>query len=130
MKYFITLFSLVLILSSCNKKGDEAKMSSGDTTRAVATVDSMQNAIKNNISKEKVATHKGSLDALIGLAQGGPIPPHMLPVKDAKFLEETDSTATYAITSGSTGAKAKVTMKRRVEGKDTTWIMSHIEDMK
>jgi len=127
MKYLLTIVTAGILLSGCNKK-DEVKAPPFDSSRVAA--DSLQNVIKNTVSKDKVASHKGSLDALIALGKGGPIPPHMLPIKDTKFLEETDSTATYEITSGSTTAKAKVTMKQRVEGKDTVWVMSHIEDMK
>lgn len=124
MKYFIPVFFASLILSSCNKKVEEPKLQSPDTVNNAAT------ALKSEIDKldkNAMKTHKGALNALINLPGGGPIPPHLLPIKETKLLKETDSTASYSI-SAVGGAKAKVAMKRRITGQDTVWIVTSTDE--
>ena len=126
MKYSILIFSAALLLSSCNnKKADEPKSQAPDTTNNFATD---QKSHIDNMDKNAMKNHKSALDALINLPGGGPIPPHFLPVRDKKLLKETDSTATYDLTSSNGGMRAKVEMKRRITGQDTTWLVLSTEE--
>ena len=124
MKYSILIFSAAVLLSRCNKKGDEPKPQAPDTTNNVATA---QKSHIDNMDKNVMKSHKGALDALVNLPGGGPIPPHMLPIRETTLLNETDSTALYSITAVG-GARAKVAMRRRITAQDTTWIVVSTEE--
>ena len=125
MKYFIAIFFTLFILNGCSKKGDEPKPVIPDTVNNASTV--LKNKIDNQ-DKTKLRTHRGTLDAMMNLPTPGPIPPHLLPVKEVKLVEENANSATYSLTSAN--GKAKLTLKRKVEGNDTTWIMSSMEEIR
>ena len=125
MKYSILVLSASLILSSCNKKTEESNVKPPDTTNS----DALKKAM-DHLDKNAFKTHRGAFNALLDLPVGGPIPPHMLPAKDVKLIEESDSIATYTFISEKTGIKGKVKMKRRITGQDTTWIVIGINEIR
>ena len=125
MKYFAILFLSVFILSSC-KRTEEPKVVVVDTTNNTATV--LKKAI-DNMDKNTMKKHRTALDGILALPEGGPIPPHLLPAKDVKFLGETDSTATYSFLGGKSGVTVKIKLLRKITGPDTAWIMSGFEEI-
>ena len=126
MKYFMPIVAALLLSTGCNKKVDEPKVIMPDTMYNPAVV--RQKAIEA-IGKDKMKTHKGTLETMANLPGPGPFPPHLLPVKTFTLVEETENSAIYTITSDK-GAKAKVTLKRNIQGNDTSWIISPPEDIR
>src|SRR5438034_7012702 len=124
MKYFVFLISIALIPVAC-KKAEEPKLVIPDTTKNPAI--DLKNAI-DTLDKRKLKSSRTTLDALINLPGGGPIPPHLLPAKDIRLESETENTATYSFTSN-IGVKVRVKMQRRVGAKDTVWVVSGVEEM-
>jgi hypothetical protein len=125
MKYFVILLASVFILSSC-KRTEEPKISVVDTTNNAATV--LKKAI-DSLDKNSMKKHRTALDGILSLPEGGPVPPHLLPAKDIKFLSETDSTATYSFLGGKAGITVKIRLLRVIHNPDTTWIMSGFEEI-
>ncbi len=125
MKYFILIFVASLILSSCNKKVEEPKLQPPDSSNTQAI--ELRHKL-DQMDKNAMKTHRGTLESLITLAVGGPIPPNLVPAKEIKLLQETDSTASYSLT-GNSGMKGKVEMKRRITGQDTFWMATRIEEI-
>jgi hypothetical protein len=132
MKYILTICLCGLLLSSC-KKTDEVKPQAGSDTAKVFVPpqrDAFDDSMKN-IDKNKMKTHQGAIEFLMNLPPGGPIPPHLLPAKDIKLVSATANAAIYSFTSGTTGEKEKVMMKRNItDGKDTIWNIEGVEPAK
>lgn len=117
MKYFILIFTALIIFNGCNKKVEEPKLVMPDTLYNPAIVQG--NAIKN-LDKNKMKTHRGTLDAMMNIPGPGPIPENMLPAKDITLVNESGNSATYTFTAA-TGTKEKVVLERKIAGADTTW---------
>ena len=126
MKYRIAIIAAILFLSSC-KKTEVPQPQTIDSTNDQALA--IKKAIEHQ-DKNSLKTHKGTLEALMNLPGGGPIPPLLLPVKDLQLTSETDSTASYSFIGGSSGAKAKIELKRKINGSDTSWIASPAEEIR
>jgi hypothetical protein len=127
MKYFITFVTAATLLSSCGKKADEAPKTVVPNSVSSDSAEKQTAALNNAIShmdKNKMKTARGTLDALINLPEGSPVPPFLRPVQDLKLTSETDSSATYSFVSGSTGIKAKIEEKKMIIGSDTMWTVS------
>ena len=119
MKYFIIpALAAAMILGSCNKK-EEANVPPIDSSKTMA--DSVQKAISKIDQVKDFKAHKKALEAVMSLP--GAIPPHLLPAKDLKFIDENDSTAHYTFTSDKEGVLVTITMARKIENKDTSWYM-------
>ncbi len=126
MKYFALIFLASLILSSCNKKNEEPKLPAPDTSNTQGI--EMRHRL-DQMDKNTMKTHRGTLESLVSLTSGGPIPPNLIPAKEIKLLQETDSTASYSLT-GNSGVKGKVELKRRITGHDTIWMATRIEEIR
>src|SRR5690242_7148961 len=96
MKYFLTICISGVLLTGC-KKSEEPKVQPPDTVTSVATA--LSNAIEHQ-DKNSLKNHKGAMEAIANLPEGGPIPPHLLPAKDITLVEATDSTALYTFVAG------------------------------
>jgi hypothetical protein len=126
MKYFFTIISLSILLTAC-KKNDEPKPIIPDSTNDVGT--SQKKAI-DNFDKNKIRTSRGALDALIYIPGGGPIPPHLLPLKDITLDKESDSTAIYTFRTQIGEIKGKISMRKRITGSDTVWMVTGVEELR
>ncbi|MEP7235954.1 MAG: hypothetical protein ABI778_11730, partial [Ignavibacteriota bacterium] len=96
MKYSILIFSAFFVFSGCSKKDDLPKAPPFDSTNAVD--DSLHKALLE-MQKTKFSSARAALDGLIALPKGGPLPPHLLPVKEITPMEHTDTTASFALSS-------------------------------
>jgi hypothetical protein len=128
MKYFFLLIFSILLLSSCNKTDTQPQAQKPvERQPPPPYTPEVEQAFKQ-LDKEKMKKHESAIEVLTNFPPGGPIPPHLLPAKDIKLVSQNDSMATYSITSASTGAKAKVMLKKMViHQKDTMWNVVAVE---
>lgn len=123
MKHTLTLLLVVVFISGCKKPEDikpPAVQQNADTQFVPPRSPQMEEAFQH-LDRMKVKSDKGALDQYLNLADGGPVPPHLLPAKNVKLVSRNDTSATYTFVSGSTGIKAKIILKRIIAGKDTAW---------
>ena len=129
MKYLITGLIIVTALTGCNKsdevqKTSQVKLDSVTTAAALPLEQTLSQA-----DMEKMRTADGAFNIITNYSQGGPIPPHYLPAKDSKLESKTDSTATYTFTSGTTGKKVKLVMRKFGHGADIIWNLGSVSPM-
>jgi hypothetical protein len=57
------------------------------------------------------------------------VPPHMIPAKDVKVIEQTDSTATVTFAAEHNPTFGRMLLKRVTDGKNSVWLVESVTSM-
>jgi hypothetical protein len=143
---FLSFASLALLTSCGNKAGDQA--ATQDTLQRPVrvkapihlephpgpngeafTVEYSERALDSVLklpATERPATAEAAAEYHLSMPPKLTIPPHMLPAKDIKLVEKTDTTATFSFVGEHHPINGLLGLRKVSKGTDTTWIVQMV----